>query len=208
MTDRCDIVEAVSPEQRQVAYSIRFRSYRAIGEIDDCPEPFLSDPYDHEDHYKVFVVNRNDSPAATVRVGVYTLDFGWKPLACFGSFAGELSSYIGCGQPLVEAGRLAIAPELRSTDFSLVSLLFERVHGEAERRGAKWVLMRARKGHVGFWRRLSAQSLSAEKDDSPLRSRSRLLIMDAVRAYAEFNSYIEQNARRAGALSSVGGGEG
>ena len=154
MTDRFEIAEAVSPEHRQVAYSIRFRSYRAIGEIDDGPEPFLSDPYDGEDHYKVFLLHRNGSPVATIRVGIYAQDYLWKRLACFRSFPAELSPYIGSGQPLVEAGRMAIVPELRSTDFSLVSMLFECVHRQAEGLRARWILLRARREHVGFWHRI------------------------------------------------------
>ncbi|PHN05990.1 N-acyl amino acid synthase FeeM domain-containing protein [Flavilitoribacter nigricans] len=144
----------LSPESRQLAFQIRYRSYLQAGMIPVNEEGMLYDDYDFAPNVRIFLVWNAGKPVATIRSCVYSEAYNWLPTEGVHFFEKELTAKLGEKVPLLESNRFAIDPDFQGRHSIFAQFLLFRAHGlNSAFHQCEYIITSVQSNHIAFYQR-------------------------------------------------------
>jgi hypothetical protein len=175
-----------SPESKKVAYHLRHEAYANNQSIKPNAEELFSDKYDLHPNSRTQLIWHNNTPVATVRSSVWSLNYQWTSTEALDSFWHAVHRHIGLEHTIIESNRFALIPGLGSSLSLQVQLLLFRIQDlNCLYEKSAHIITVVRKKHVSFYERmLQFRQISDEKFYPWVNENLVLLAADATASRA------------------------
>lgn len=166
---------AVTDEQRDAVFRLRYQAYMQEGAIDPIPSGRFLDDYDQMDNCQIFAVHRGDDLVSSVRFNVISKEAPRGP--ALDVFPDLVHPMIAKGMTIVDPTRLVVARQFSRSWPQLPYLTMRVACMAAEYYGAERCLATVRHEHQAFYRRIFGfRPLSHGRPYPALKSRIVLMI--------------------------------
>ncbi|WP_376707764.1 N-acyl amino acid synthase FeeM domain-containing protein [Bradyrhizobium semiaridum] len=174
---------AVTPDQREEIYRLRYKAYLREGAIQESHEQRVVDQYDELPNSWIFGVYIHDELCSSVRISV--LKPSWRRSGAADAFADILQPRLDRGEVIIDPGRFVADPVRARRTFELPYLTLRLCYMACEYFEADTALAIVRPEHQAFYRRVFTHETIAEPRLFPgFRKPVALMAMD-VRASRE-----------------------
>ena len=165
--------------ETRMAYSIRYRAYRAADWLDACEDELFSDPFDALPNARTYLLLKGNDPVGTMRANVWTGEAGWDDVPCLHVYGSSLLEHTQKGRErFVELSRLALVPELKAGAREAQLALFSNAAHAADVFGCRYMVAAVRSSHAAFYERVYFERRTDPIPYPGLRTTTQLMVMD------------------------------
>lgn len=131
---------------------IRYAAYSGVGAIPLASTKEFLDEYDDAPNVTSYLLRKDGSDIASIRVNVYGAEYQWQETTAFEVYRTEILAH--CGRTtIVESNRFVVAPEHQNKGLAPLNALFRAITLAIMKFDAEWVITAVRPEHALFYRR-------------------------------------------------------
>jgi hypothetical protein len=183
LLDRIDCRLAVTDEERETIFRLRYECYLREGAISPCPSGKFSDPYDDMPNARIFGLYIDDELASSIRIHVTSPEHADFP--SHGVFADLLDPELRAGKVIVDPTRFITNRRLSQLYPGLPHVTLRLCWLAAEHFHAEHFLVAIRSEHQAFYRRTFLHRLICDARPYPLLAKPISLMTVDVREVAD-----------------------
>ena len=118
----------MTPDDLEIAYSLRHFAYENSGAKFNKGNQFLIDEFDNHPSARTHLVWHEGKPVASVRGSIWSSKYDWKENMSVNDFPKALDRHFGLDQNFLESSRYVTHPDLQGRKSLTAQLMMFRIH--------------------------------------------------------------------------------
>ncbi|WP_087019715.1 N-acyl amino acid synthase FeeM domain-containing protein [Thaumasiovibrio subtropicus] len=146
-------------EEKITAYNIRYQAYTHVGFNPTDTHGLFTDPHDEAPNNFTFLLKDNGKPIGTTRLSIVHRPFGWIDVPSRAGFEDEFLALEQEYDAIIEAGRLAVLPDLRGSTPTVIEALQCAPYSFMSKFGRTAIVCASGKRHLRYYQRNGMKSM-------------------------------------------------